>query len=695
MASLNSTIVFEAGGKRFVTTEAVPFQSHANTPLETLLVTVVANHDGVPLSKAWLKTFLNKLDGCDVFDRNLFLSGVIITTLHRGQVVPHDSWEYLKELGMKWLDVMVEGGKMPPLQALTYTPIISFIPSSLTVFEQLGVASTSNSCLAIAVPSQAPALVADTPPNLRVAVKDCFLVRGMKISLCNRAYYKLSEPVAFTADAIQALIDSGAQILRLTKLSSMIAREEPMDAVEYPTAFNPRGDGYQSPAGSSSGSAAAVAAYDWLDCAIGTDTSGSGRRPALANGVWQFRPSHDSISLKGLVKTYAVFDTPCAFARSLDVIRRVAKTWITAPLTVTKKPYRLIYPFDYLPTENSEKQRAISSFIRDAETHLPAVIVKLSIKSSWQQSHPVGAPDDVEEYLKDVIRGTFYHQFYHSYGSFRQLNADRNDGQLPYVIPFVQRRWAQGASVSDAEHEEATHRLLVYRNWLQDQFFRDESFETLIILPVAEVKPVYRDEKTESPENQSAYDQLFLPPILGSPDVVVPIGETPYHSKITNKIEYLPVVANLIAAPGRDHELLEAKVAPPNPRWESAAKDISVAKLEDLALWMYEPPIGRGSTFAPSAITCVMWEQGLSTCTNIACATGNAIILCNDNGHAISPRCSYLTDYIDHIIRVCSWTVNSPPCTVRPCGPSWSVGMVREQQFDSDNYNVIVAKGIC
>ncbi|KAF5686959.1 tol [Fusarium circinatum] len=86
---------------------------------------------------------------------------------------------------------------------------------------------------------------------------------------------------------------------------------------------------------------------------------------------------------------------------------------------------------------------------------------------------------------------------------------------------------------------------------------------------------------------------------------------------------------------------------------------------------------------------------GPRTCTKIACATGDAIILCNDNGHAISPRCSYLADYIDHIIRACSWTVNSPPCTTRPCGPSWSVDMVRGQQFDSDNYNVIVAKDTC
>ena len=50
--------------------------------------------------------------------------------------------------------------------------------------------------------------------------------------------------------------------LGLTKLSPMIARQEPSDAVDFHTAFNSRADGYQSPAGSSSGSAVCVAAYD-------------------------------------------------------------------------------------------------------------------------------------------------------------------------------------------------------------------------------------------------------------------------------------------------------------------------------------------------------------------------------------------------------------------------------------------------
>lgn len=45
-----------------------------------------------------------------------------------------------------------------------------------------------------------------------------------------------------------------------------------MEYVDYQAPWNPRGDQYQSTGGSSSGSAAAVAAYDLLDIAIGTDS---------------------------------------------------------------------------------------------------------------------------------------------------------------------------------------------------------------------------------------------------------------------------------------------------------------------------------------------------------------------------------------------------------------------------------------
>jgi hypothetical protein len=57
------------------------------------------------------------------------------------------------------------------------------------------------------------------------------------------------------------------------KLQAMIMREEPLEAVEFTAPFNPRGDGYQVPSGSSHGSAAGIGSYEWLDFSIGSDSS--------------------------------------------------------------------------------------------------------------------------------------------------------------------------------------------------------------------------------------------------------------------------------------------------------------------------------------------------------------------------------------------------------------------------------------
>ena len=45
-----------------------------------------------------------------------------------------------------------------------------------------------------------------------------------------------------------------------------------MDWIDYHCPFNPRGDGYFTASGSSAGSAAGLAAYDWLEIRIGTDS---------------------------------------------------------------------------------------------------------------------------------------------------------------------------------------------------------------------------------------------------------------------------------------------------------------------------------------------------------------------------------------------------------------------------------------
>jgi len=103
-------------------------------------------------------------------------------------------------------------------------------------------------------------------------VKDNFQFQGIKMSACNRAYYELYPPASRTAAAIQILYDAGAIIVGTTKLASFAATEEPLECVDWQAPWNPRADGYQSPAGSSSGSGAAIAAYSFLDIAIGSDS---------------------------------------------------------------------------------------------------------------------------------------------------------------------------------------------------------------------------------------------------------------------------------------------------------------------------------------------------------------------------------------------------------------------------------------
>ena len=115
----------------------------------------------------------------------------------------------------------------------------------------------------------------------RIFVKDMFDIGGLRTSVGNRKFFDLYPPCTETASAIQRLIDAGAEILGKSKLNSFAAREEPTESVDYQAPFNPRGYGYQSPAGSSSGSAAAVASYAWLDFAIGSDSESQSKSLGL------------------------------------------------------------------------------------------------------------------------------------------------------------------------------------------------------------------------------------------------------------------------------------------------------------------------------------------------------------------------------------------------------------------------------
>ena len=79
-----------------------------------------------------------------------------------------------------------------------------------------------------------------------------------------------------------------------------------------------------TPGGSSSGSAAAVAA-GMVPLAIGSQTNGSVIRPAAYCGVFGFKPTHGLISRHGILKLSRTLDQVGMFARTLEDIALLAE----------------------------------------------------------------------------------------------------------------------------------------------------------------------------------------------------------------------------------------------------------------------------------------------------------------------------------------------------------------------------------
>ena len=72
------------------------------------------------------------------------------------------------------------------------------------------------------------------------------------------------------------------------------------------------------------------------------------------------------------------------------------------------------------------------------------------------------------------------------------------------------------------ENEDAVARLDTYRDWLLSEVFQADRYDTLMVLPVSEVAPNYRDRKTEPPGKQNALDALYISPTIEAPEIVVP-----------------------------------------------------------------------------------------------------------------------------------------------------------------------------
>ncbi len=157
--------------------------------------------------------------------------------------------------------------------------------------------------------------------GLTFAAKDLFEVAGVPTGGGNHDWPTGRAVPSRHAWAVQRLLDAGATLVGKTvtdEVSLGILGENAFDG----TPVNVRAPG-RVPGGSSSGSAAAVAAGA-CDIALGTDTGGSVRVPSSFCGLYGIRPTHGRVDVTGMLPQAPTSDTTGWFARDAATFAKVS-----------------------------------------------------------------------------------------------------------------------------------------------------------------------------------------------------------------------------------------------------------------------------------------------------------------------------------------------------------------------------------
>ncbi|PVH88774.1 amidase signature enzyme [Cadophora sp. DSE1049] len=397
----------------------------------------------------------------------------------------------------------------------------------------------------------------------RIAVKDIYDIQGLATGASSQAYARLGKLAVTTARCIQTLLDLGAIIVGKAKTVQFASGMSAGDWTETVCPTNPRGDQHLDPNCSSSGSAASMAGYEWLDYAVGSDSLGSMTGPAADCGIFGIRPSTGMLSNDGALPVSVRLDTPGCFARSITDLSLLTSKWLEGPdishsvIPSHLKPTRILMPEEAIQVFVRLQLDAFGGFLAELERYCGVKSTSFSVADRWESKRPPGTSPLVEKYLATTVAHIQLHDSYHNNLKFRTDYVTAFD-EKPSVEPMIQFKWGLGSKLSDEEYEQACEEKRNFKEFLEKEVFTDR---TIMILPGGFPCPSYRDEVSRTDEQRKKWQGYGLQNTTfsmlgGLPAVVLPVGERTYRSKFSGKDEKQPISVMIVGPRGSDSWLI-------------------------------------------------------------------------------------------------------------------------------------------
>ncbi len=388
--------------------------------------------------------------------------------------------------------------------------------------------------------------------GLPIAVKDIFCEVGVRTTAASKMLQNFVPP--YESTVTERMKKSGFQSIGKTNMDEFAMGGSGENSA-FADTRNPW-DTTRVPGGSSSGSAAAVAA-GLVPAALGTDTGGSIRQPASLCGIVGFKPSYGRNSRSGVIAMASSLDCPGYFAKSVEDIAWLYEstagydpkdaTSLEESITIDEniwqkkdlKGIKIGVPKEYFAEGIDDGVKAEIQKTIDLAKSLGAEIVDISLPHT---SHGISvyyiiSPAEVASNMAryDGIR----------FGEKADCPHDITENRGEFIGDEVQRRSLVGSYVLSSGFYDAYYKKAsAVRELIRDDFKKAFEQVDVILTPTAPNVAWKIGEKSDDPMALYLEDALTVPASLaGLPGLVIPVG---FSSPSDDASQELPVGAQIL-----------------------------------------------------------------------------------------------------------------------------------------------------